>query len=71
MSMVNPQAESPFYLRPQTTPRVRAEEGAVIARLELLSRDGKKPDLDIEIVLEASLAKQFGWTLVEAAKKLS
>jgi hypothetical protein len=68
--MINPKVESPFELRPRTTPRVRAEAGHVVVTLELKSLRDPLDIRDLEIVLEGRYAATSGFELIENAKKL-
>ena len=54
--MANLKAESPFGLQPRTTPRVRAEAGHVIVRLELVSLSNSLDEFDIELLLPKGTA---------------
>jgi hypothetical protein len=66
----NPKAEPPFELRPLTLPRVRAEAGHVVVRLELRSLRDVLDVRDMELVLEGKYAAALGFELIENAKKL-
>jgi hypothetical protein len=68
--MINPIGEVPYGLKQGTTPRVRAEAGHVIVRLELASLRDRADVLDLEIVLEGQYAATLGFELIESAKKL-
>jgi len=68
--MTNPKAGSPFGLWQQTLPRVRAEAGHVIVRLELVSLRDRTDVFDIEIVLEPGVSAPLGFELIEATKKI-
>jgi hypothetical protein len=57
-------------LKRQTLPRVRAEAGSVVVRLELASLRDPSDVLDIEVVLAADIAATLGFELLENAKKL-
>ena len=57
-------------LKKQTLPRVRAEAGAVVVRLELASLRDPLDVIDIEIALPPEIAEQLGWELIENTKKL-
>jgi hypothetical protein len=68
--MPNPTAGSPYGLQRQIHPRVRAEAGHVIVRLELASLRDPSDVLDIEIALSGQYSAMLGFELVELAKKL-
>ena len=69
--MTVPAGQSQFDLKPHTTPRVRAEAGHVVVRLELVSLRDPLAVLDLEVVLAKDYAEQLGFSLFEAAKKLA
>lgn len=66
-----PSAESPYELKPQTLPRMRAEAGHVVVRLELSSLRYPSEKLDIEVLLAADIAATLGFELLEKAKNLA
>lgn len=66
-----PSTESPYELKRQTHPRVRAEAGHVVVRLELSSLRYPSDVLDIEILFAADIAATLGFELLEKAKKLA
>jgi|HubBroStandDraft_6_1064221.scaffolds.fasta_scaffold1999115_1 hypothetical protein len=68
--MSNPKAGSQYQLFQRTLPRVRAEEGRVIVRLELASRTDHTDRPDIELVLEAGIASTLGAELLRAARMI-
>jgi hypothetical protein len=68
--MANPEAGSPFGLQKQTLPRVRAEAGHVIVRLELVSLRDLLEVFDFELVLPPEIAGPLGLDLLDATKKL-
>jgi hypothetical protein len=68
--MSNPKAKSLFELVPQTTPRVRAEAGHVVARFQLKNLRDPADVLDLEIILAGQYAAMLGFHLIENAKKL-
>jgi hypothetical protein len=70
MSPANPKVEPLFGLQPQTVPRVRAEAGHVIVRLELVSLRDPLDVRDMEIALSDQYASKLGFELIENAKKL-
>jgi len=57
-------------LKKQTLPRVRAEAGHVVARLELASLRDPADVLDIEVVFAADIAATLGFELIESARKV-
>jgi len=57
-------------LKRRTLPRVRAEAGHVIVRLELASLRDPLDVLDIEVAFAADIAATLGFELIEHAKKL-
>jgi hypothetical protein len=69
--MVDPTGQAPFGLKPQTTPRVRAEAGQIVVRIELVSLRDRLDVLDLEIVLSSDYGAQLGLSLLDAAKKLA
>jgi hypothetical protein len=68
--MAAPAESSPYELKRNTTPRVRAEAGHVVVRLELVALRDPLDTLDLEIVLTGGYAQQLGFSLFEAAKNL-
>jgi hypothetical protein len=69
---MNPPSEKPPYgLKPQTTPRVRAEAGHVIVRLELVSLRDRTDVLDIEVLYAPEIAATLGFELIAGAQKLA
>jgi hypothetical protein len=68
--MADPTGQVPYELKPQTTPRVRAEAGHIVVRLELVSMRDPFDVLDLEIALAGEYGAQLGFSLLEAAKKL-
>ena len=68
--MANPKAHSQYQLNRKTTPRVYAEGGRVMVRLELASVADQTDRLDVELVLEVDSALLLGQELVWAAQKL-
>jgi hypothetical protein len=68
--MITPQAPAPYGLTIRTIPRVRAEEGEIIVRLELTARDGSGQRLDLEAFLDPLQAKTLGMTLIGTADKI-
>jgi hypothetical protein len=65
------EAKSPNAMRLQKDPRVRAEAGNAIMRLELESLHDRSLVQDIEVFLTPYYAEQLGLELVRAAKKLA
>lgn len=63
-------AGSPYGLKQSTHPRVRAEAGHVVVRLELSSVRDPSDRLDIEVVFPPEMAATLGFELLEASKKL-
>lgn len=63
-------AGSPYALKQSTHPRVRAEAGHVVVRLELSSVRDPSDRLDIEVVFPPEMAATLGFELLEASKKL-
>jgi hypothetical protein len=68
--MPSPKVEPSFELRPLTTPRVRAEAGRVVVRLELASLRDPSDIRDIEIALSDQYAAILGHELILSAQKL-
>jgi hypothetical protein len=68
--MDNPKGETQVGLAPQTLPRVRAEAGHVVVRLELASLRDPLDVFDLELVLRPGIAGPLGLDLLDAAKKL-
>ena len=69
--MSNPKDNLQYQIPPQTTPRVRAEAGRVIVRLELVSLVDRNERVDFELVLEANIASILGRELQRSAQKIS
>lgn len=65
-----PQVRGPFELKQRTHPRVRAEAGHVVVRLELTSLRDPTDVLDIEVLYAADIAATLGMELLDAANKL-
>jgi hypothetical protein len=65
--MANPKAHSQYQLHPQTLPRVRAEAGRVVVRLELVSLSDHNDRPDVE-VLEGGTASILGQEIQRAAQ---
>ncbi len=63
-------AKAPFELQKQTPPRVRAEAGHVIVRLEVVSMRDPLDKMDFELALAKEYAEQLGFELLSAAQKL-
>lgn len=68
--MVNPKNSSPLHLAEQTLPRVRAEDGLVKVRLELVSLADSACRQDVEIHLPVDIASTLGEELHRAVLKL-
>jgi hypothetical protein len=66
-----PSTESPFELKRRTLPRVRAEAGHVIVRLELTSLRYPSEKLDIEVLFAADIAAALGNELLDKAMRLA
>jgi hypothetical protein len=64
------EAKAPFELKKQTLPRVRAEAGHVVVRLEVVSMRDPLDKMDFELVLAKDYAEQLGFELLSAAQKL-
>lgn len=61
-------AATPFELAPCTFPRVRAEAGHVIVRLELVSMRDALDRFEVEVVLHKECAERTALDLFDAAK---
>jgi hypothetical protein len=68
--MVSQKAESPIELRLQKDPRVRAEAGHIILRLELIAIRDSSQVQDIELVLERKCATQLATTMLDATVRI-
>jgi len=68
--MNKPSVEPRYELIPESTPRVRAEAGHVVVRLELASMRDPSDVRDMEIVLSTLYAAMLGFELMVNAKKL-
>jgi len=68
--MASQEAGSPYDLRQGTFPRVDAEAGHVVVRLELVSLRDPLDIQDIQLILDGNSAALLGFEMIEAAKKL-
>jgi hypothetical protein len=68
--MSDPIETAPFGLKTKTVPRVRAEAGHVIVRLEIVSLRDSADMRDFELVLVREYAAMLGFELVDAARKI-
>jgi hypothetical protein len=66
----NSTSASRYGLTPRTTPRVRAEAGHVIVRLESASLRDRTDVLDIELVLPPEIAGPLGLDLLDATQNV-
>jgi hypothetical protein len=69
--MANPKVAQLVELVPQTIPRVRAEWGRVIVRLELKSLVDPLEMKDIEIALSGQYAAALAVELIASAQKVA
>jgi hypothetical protein len=69
--MVNPTEPKQIELKPQTTPRVRAEADRIVVRFELASVANVGSIQHIELVLTPRNAAELGVELTTAAQKLA
>jgi hypothetical protein len=68
--MVHREEQTQYELKPQTTPRVRAEGGHVIVTLELVSLQDRADTLYFELVLHPGYAEQLAFSLQEKSRKI-
>ncbi len=68
--MVGQKAQSRTELRLKKEPRVRAEAGHVVVRLELIAIRDSSQVQDIELVLEGKCAIQFATEMLDATVRI-
>lgn len=68
--MSNPEDESQYHSTTVKNPRVRAEYGRVILRLELVSRAIRLDDVGIELIFEPKLAEDLSREFLLAVRKI-
>jgi hypothetical protein len=68
--VVSQKAGSPVERRLQKDPRVRAEAGHVVVRLELVALRDSSQVQDIELVLQKKCATQLATEMLDVAVKI-
>jgi hypothetical protein len=70
LEILMPEERGTFELKQRTVPRVRAEAGHVVVRLELVSMRDPLDKIDFELALAPGYAEALGFELLSASKKL-
>jgi hypothetical protein len=68
--MSNPEDASRYHSTTVLNPRVRAEDGRVILRLELASKGIRIDQAGIELIFEPKVAEELGHEFLDAVLKI-